>query len=125
MRPATIAEVLGDQVMSRNMVPFDGNDPSLQQPGEQQVFVYATDGSDAAPTPLTPGHDPDAPPTSRGRKNSRPRHKPSQPIVHEIDQDAIAELGYDPTKCCYERGADVPYGAWFALQYATWYRSFK
>ena len=53
MRPATTAEMFGYQVMSRNMVAFDGNDLSLRQPGEHQGFVDATEGTDAVPAPST------------------------------------------------------------------------
>ena len=35
-------------------------------------------------------------PSSKRRKSSRPRHEPPPPIVHEIDQDVIDKLGYDP-----------------------------
>ena len=43
---------------------------------------------------MTP--DVDAPPASRRRKTSGPRHELVQPIVKEIDQDVIEELGYHP-----------------------------
>ena len=56
------------------MLPFDGNDPTPRHPGEQQGYVDATDVSDAVPVPMTPG--PDAPPTSRRRKTSRPQREP-------------------------------------------------
>ena len=94
MGPATTAEILADHVTSRSMVPFDSHGPSLQHPGEQQRSVDATDVSDAVPVPLTP--DAAAPPTSRRRTTSRPRHEPPRPIVHEIDQDVFDELGHNP-----------------------------
>ena len=68
MRPATAAEMMGYQVMSRNMIPFDGNDPSQRQPGKQQGFVDATEGTDAVPAPPTPAHDPDVRPSSSQRR---------------------------------------------------------
>ena len=96
MRPATIAEMLGYQVMLRNMVPFDGNDPSQRQPGKQQGFVDATEWTDVVPAPSTPAHHTDVRPTSsKQKKISRPRHEPPPPIVHENDQNVIDKLRYD------------------------------
>ena len=49
MGPATTTELLAYQVSSRNMVPFDANDPA-RMPQEQDGFIDATGFPDGVPS---------------------------------------------------------------------------
>ena len=93
MRPATTTEMLAYQVSSRNMVPFDANDPS-RMPQEQEGFIDATGFPDGVPSRGVKTPDPGAKervprPTPRGEKSwlsaSSTQHMPA--LQNAIDDD--------------------------------------
>jgi hypothetical protein len=102
MRPATTTEMLAYQVSSRNMVPFDANDPG-RMPQEQEGFIDATGFPDGVPSRggkrLEPGAEERVPrPPRRGGKGlSWPSFSSTQPMPglrDGIDDDHRLDSAY-------------------------------